>query len=161
MDARVEHELGALAADGGAAPAEAPPGQVPAYVAVNHFLFDSWVHERDLMLPANELPVTEPNEAAMVASYVVGLAGLAHAVDVGAPPPLTLGFHLTDVDRHLHVDVDDGGATVTFAGAGEPANLRAKASDLVDFATGRTIGRELTADQTATAFFSRLATVMS
>ena len=77
MDARVEHELGSLAVDGGAAPAEAPPGQVPAHVAVNHFLFDSWVHERDLMLPANELPVTEPNEAAMVASYVVGLTGLA------------------------------------------------------------------------------------
>ena len=97
MDAQVHHQLGFLAGDAAAAPAEAPPGQVPAYVAVNHFLFDSWVHERDLLLPANELPVTEPSEAAMVASYVVAMAGLAHVVD--DDPPLTLRMHLTDLDR--------------------------------------------------------------
>ena len=70
-------------------------------------------------------------------------------------------MHLTDLDRHLQVEVAEGGTTVTFAGPEEPADVRAKASDLVDFATGRTIDRELTADRTAIAFLSRLATVMS
>jgi uncharacterized protein (TIGR03083 family) len=161
MDARVQHELGLLAGADAAAPAEAPPGQVPAYVAVNHFLFDSWVHERDLLLPANELPVIEPSEAAMVASYVVALAGVARAVDDAPPPPLTLRIHLTDLDRDLLIEVADGGSTVTFAAPEEPANVRAEACDLVDFATGRKIDGELDADPTAIAFLSRLATVMS
>ena len=156
----VQHQLGFLAGDDAAAPAEAPPGQVPAYVAVNHFLFDSWVHERDLLLPANELPVTEPSEAAMVASYVVALAGLARAAD-DAPPPLTLRMHLTDLDRNLLIEVADSRSTVTFAAPEEPANVHAKACDLIDFATGRKIHGELHADPTAIAFLSRLATVMS
>lgn len=159
MDARVQHQLGFLAGDDAAAPAEAPPGQVPAYVAVNHFLFDSWVHERDLLLPANELPVTEPSEAAMVASYVVALTGLAHAVDDA--PPLTLRMHLTDLDRNLLVEVADSRSTVTFAAPEEPADVHAKACDLVDFATGRKIHGELHADPPAIAFLSRFATVMS
>ena len=159
MDAQVHHQLGFLAGDAAAAPAEAPPGQVPASVAVNHFLFDSWVHERDLLLPADELPVTEPSEAAMVASYVVAMAGLTRVVD-GAPP-LTLRLHLTDLDRDLLVEVADGRSTVTFAAPDEPADVHATAGDLVDFATGRKIDGELHADPTAIAFLSRFATVMS
>ncbi len=161
MDARVRRELGALTGDGVRAPAEAPPGQVPAYVAVNHFLFDSWVHERDLLLPANELPVTEASEAAMVASYVVALAGLAHALDDDPPPPLTLRMHLTDLDRNLLVEVADGRSTVTFETPGGPASVHADAGDVIDFATGRSIHGDLHADTTAIAFLSRLATVMS
>ena len=159
MDAQVQRHLGFLAGDDGAAPAEAPPGQVPAYVAVNHFLFDSWVHERDLLLPAKELPVTEPNEAAMVASYLAALAGLARVVD-GAPP-LTLRIQLTDLDRSLLVEVADSRSTVTFAPPDEPAHVHATACDLVDFATGRRIHGELHADPTAIEFLSRFAAVMS
>ena len=159
MDARVQNELGFLAGDDAAAPAEAPPGQVPAYVAVNHFLFDSWVHERDLLLPANEFPVIEPSEAAMVASYAVAMAGLARVVDDASP--LMLRIHLTDLDRNLLIEVADSRSTVTFAAPDGPANVHAKACDLVDFATGRKIHGELHADPTAIAFLSRFATVMS
>ena len=133
---------------------------MPAYVAVNHFLFDSWVHERDLLLPANERPVTEPNEAAMVASYVVALAGIARA-GRAPPPPVTMRVHLADLDRNLLIEVSDVGSTVTFAASGEPADVRATAGDLVDYATGRRIHGELDADPTAIALLSRLATVMS
>jgi uncharacterized protein (TIGR03083 family) len=161
MDARVEHQLAFLVGDAAVAPAEAPPGQVPAYVAVNHFLFDSWVHERDLLLPADETPVTEPGEAAMVASYVVAMAGVARAADGAPPPPLTLRMHLADLDRDLLVEVADDRSIVTFAAPGEPADVHARACDLVDFATGRKVEGELHADPTATAFLGRLATVMS
>ena len=50
-DASVERELSAVAGDGWLALAEAPTGHLPAYLSVSHFLFDSWVHEYDLMLP--------------------------------------------------------------------------------------------------------------
>ena len=160
MDARVEQGLGQLAGDFAAAPAEAPPGQVPAYVAVNHFLFDSWVHERDLLLPADQLPVTVPDEAAMVVSYVVALAGVAGAVDDAPPPPVALRIHVTDLDRDLLVEVADGRSAVTFAAPGERADLHAEAADLVDFATGRKALGRLDADPAAIGFLSRLATVM-
>ena len=87
------------------------------------------------------------------------MAGLARAVDDA--PPLTLRIHLTDLDRDLLVEVADGRSAVTFAAPGEPADIHAKAGDLVDFATGRKIDGELHADPTAIAFLSRLATVMS
>lgn len=159
MDTQVRHQLGFLAGDAASAPAEAPPGQVPAYVAVNHFLFDSWVHERDLLLPASERPVTEPGEAVLVASYVVALAGLTRVVD--GDPPLTLRIHLTDLDRDLLVEVTDSRCAVTVAAPDEPADVHASAGDLVDFTTGRKIDGELHADPAATAFLSRFATVMS
>ena len=86
------------------------------------------------------------------------LAGLAHAVDEA--PPLTLRMHLTDLDRNLLVTVADSRSTVTFGAPEEPANVHARAGDLIDFATGRKIHDELHADPTSIAFLSRLATVM-
>lgn len=76
-DERVDAELVALEREGWEATAEAPPGHVGAQIAVNHFLFDSWVHERDLLLPTGEQPPTDRCEAALVVSYVLGLAALA------------------------------------------------------------------------------------
>lgn len=159
IDARVDAELDALSTGGWTAPAEAPPGQVPAYVSVNHFLFDSWVHERDLMLPANELPVTDPNEATMVASYVVALAGVASAVEAGARSTLTM--HVTDLDRQLHVKICDGRVEVSFTPSGAEPDVTATAAELIDFTTGREIVGELVADSAATAFLRQLATVMA
>ena len=157
MDALIDHELDSLAENGTMPPAESPLGHVPAHVSLNHFLFDSWVHERDLMLPANEVQITEPNEAAMVASYAVAMAGVAQSVGADAQPPVTLRMDLSDLDRQLLIEVADGATAVSFAAPGELANVAAEAGDLVDFATGRTIERELNADPTAMAFLGRLA----
>jgi hypothetical protein len=96
----------------------------------------------------------------MVASYVIALAGIARAVDEVPPPHVVLQIHLTDLDRTLHIEVGDTGSAVTFTGSEEPANVYAKAGDLVDFATGRKIDSVLEADPTALAFLSRFATVM-
>jgi hypothetical protein len=130
-------------------------------VAVNHFLFDSWVHERDLMLPANQIPVTEPNEAAMVASYVLALTGVARRVGESAPSQSPLRMWLSDIDRSIRVDVTDGRASVSFAGPEDDADFSARAADIVDFAAGRKIEEELPADQSMIDFLSRLAAVMA
>jgi hypothetical protein len=127
---------------------------------VNHFLFDSWVHERDLLLPAGEIPVIEPNEAAMVAAYAVALAGIARAADDVPPPDQTLRLHVSDLDRDLLLDIDDGRSTVTFAPPGKPADVSATAGDLVDFATGRRLDRALDANPAAITVLSRMATTM-
>ena len=161
VDAQVEHEIESLVGDEWVNPAEAPPGQVPAYVAVNHFLFDSWVHERDMMLPANQIPATEPNEAAMVASYVVALTGVARRVGESAPSQAPLRMRLSDIDRCIRVDVTEGRASVSFTEPDGDAEFCARAADIVDFATGRKIEGELPADQSVIGFLSRLAAVMA
>jgi hypothetical protein len=159
MDARVAAELDAVAEQSGwAEPAEAPPGQVPAYMAVNHMLFDSWVHERDLMLPAGEMPVTDPNEAAMVGSYALGLTGVARAFGDSAPPALNVQIHLTDIDRHLFVEVSEARTSVSFGERDGPVNISASTGDMVDFTTGRR--ESVTGDEVGCAYLSRLATVM-
>jgi uncharacterized protein (TIGR03083 family) len=160
MDERVQHQLDMLTDDAAAAPAEAPPGRVPAFVAVNHFLFDSWVHERDLLLPADEIPVLDPNEAAMVAAYTVALAGVARPAEDEPPPDQALRIHVIDLERDLLLEIDNGRSTVTFASPDDSANVSATAGDLVDFATGRTLDRALDADPTALTVLSRLATTM-
>jgi uncharacterized protein (TIGR03083 family) len=161
VDAQVEHEIDSLVGDDWVSPAEAPPGQVPAYVAINHFLFDSWVHERDLMLPANQVPVTEPNEAAMVASYVIALTGVAGRAGESAPSQAPLRMRLSDVDRSIRVDVTDGRASVSFIEPEDHADFSARTADIVDFATGRNLEEALPMDQSVIGFLSRLAAVMA
>ena len=42
--------------------AEAPPGHVTIRRLSEHALWDSWVHERDIVLPLGGTPVVEPDE---------------------------------------------------------------------------------------------------
>lgn len=162
MDARVEAELEGLAVEGWEAVAEAPPGQVAAHVSVNHFLFDSWVHERDLMLPAQQTPVTEPGEAAAVVAYVLAMAGIAGTADEGPVRPAALRVHLTDLDRHLFLEVVDEASAVRFFPAdGASPDVVATAGALVDVATGRAPAASIDATAPAAAVLTHLATVMS
>ena len=77
MDASVDAECTTLDSVGWTMLAEAPPGQLPADLAVSHFLFDSWVHEYDLLVPRGERPVADPLEVEVVVRYLVGLASFA------------------------------------------------------------------------------------
>lgn len=161
VDAQVDNEIAAFDDDDWARPAEAPPGQVPAYVAVNHFLFDSWVHERDLMIPANQIPISEPNEAAMVATYVLALTGVARRVGDEASSLSPVLIRLSDIDRLIRVDVENGGAIVSFIEPAGEVDFYARAADVVDFATGRETEEELPNHEPVIRFLSRLATVMA
>lgn len=76
---------------------EAPPGHIALHGVVLHALWDSWVHERDILLPLG-LPVDEePDEVAESLRY--GLA-LAPALALTATP---------DRRGRLGIDVDDLG----------------------------------------------------
>lgn len=132
MDAAVEQETAPLADGAWSALAESPPGNVPAHLAVNHFLFDSWVHEYDLMLPRGEAPFLEPVETTAVVRYLVGLAALV----TGAEADLDL--RLSSPEIRLCVRASGRGVHVA-DGSGPPGSavIEADAIDLVDRATGR------------------------
>ena len=154
-DASVEREFSALGPDGWMAAAEAPPGRVPAYLAVSHFLFDSWVHEYDLMVPRGEQPVLLVDEVVPVAAYILGLASLS--VDAVEP----LDVRLTDLDLRIGVDAVDGGAVVTPGSAPSGASvIEGRSVDVIDLATGRESG-PVTGDAVGLAVLASLAAFLA
>lgn len=135
VDSSVDRELTKHSGSDWRGMAEAPPGQLPASLAVSHFMFDSWVHEYDLMLPRGERPAMDPFEAQVVVCYLMGLATIAAGSDV----PLDL--RLTDVDLRVGVDVTDGAVTVRLGkGSAGGALVEGAVHDVVDRATGRAAG---------------------
>ncbi|HEX3604854.1 MAG TPA: maleylpyruvate isomerase N-terminal domain-containing protein [Candidatus Dormibacteraeota bacterium] len=62
-------EARALAERGVDAEADTPLGWVPWPLSLNHLLWDTWLHERDILLPLGIAPVADPVEVRLVASY--------------------------------------------------------------------------------------------
>jgi uncharacterized protein (TIGR03083 family) len=155
MDTSVAREIEQRESDGWQVTAEAPPGWLPAQLAVNHFLFDSWVHEYDLMVPRGELPPVDPDEAEIVLRYVVGLA----SVQAGAPTPIDV--RITDLDLRVAVEVEDGVTVVSSARspAGTPV-VEGGLLDVVYRATGRK-SSAVAGDEPALAVLDTLAGLMA
>jgi hypothetical protein len=134
-DTTADGEFPRLRELGWSAIAEAPPGHLRADLALSHFLFDSWVHEHDLMLPRGEQPVVDPLEVEVVVRYLVGLA----SVVTGARTSLNL--RLTEPDLQIGLDVEDGMVEVTVGSAPNGAGaIEGRAADVVDRTTGRVAG---------------------
>jgi uncharacterized protein (TIGR03083 family) len=112
-DALVAAEIVKAEQDGWSATAEAPPGHLPAHLAVNHFLMDSWVHEYDLMLPRDESPVMDRVEAEVVVSYLIGIATLQTS------SLNSLDLRLTGPDVRIGLDVAPDMVHVTIGSAPE------------------------------------------
>jgi uncharacterized protein (TIGR03083 family) len=135
MDRQVKAALIKLGDDGLQATAEAPPGHLAVHLAMRHFLFDSWVHEYDLMLPPGEQPVVDTLETAVVVGYLIGLASLAH------DSPCALELRIDDPDLRIGVDVVDGVVTIAEGdGPSGAAVIEGRAVDVVDRMTGRPAG---------------------
>jgi hypothetical protein len=131
-DASAGAEFAGAGQGGWSAMAEAPPGHLPAHLVVNHFLFDSWVHEYDLMLPRDEIPALDYLEAEVTASYLIGLASLQ------AGSTTFLDLRLTNPDLRIGLSV--AGETVHVTPGSAPkgaAVIESQVVDLVDRATGR------------------------
>jgi hypothetical protein len=70
----------ALDDDGWASVGEAPPGHVPLTLVADHALWDSWVHERDILVPLGRTPVEDDGEVLTCLRYA---AALGQAFEIG------------------------------------------------------------------------------
>lgn len=111
--------LEALDDAGWGALAEAPPGHVTVSALVHHALWDSWVHERDILLPLGVQPVVEPDEVAASLAYAAALSP-AFSVSLGERRPGVLEVRAVDPDVHLVVEA---GAQVRVGGTGPTPDL--------------------------------------
>jgi len=69
--------------------AESPVGHVSLRLVMQHALWDSWVHERDIMLPLGLAPVVESDEVRSCLQYA---AALGAALSIGLGQPITGRF---------------------------------------------------------------------
>ncbi len=150
-DARIDGAVEGLAWD---ALAEGPPGHLPAHLAISHFVFDAWVHERDLRLPAGEVPPVDPLEAAVTARYVLAAVGVLGGADV----PVDVRLH--DLDLRLGLDPRGARVRVTVEEAPSGAAVvEGDVADVVDLATGRHTDA-VTGDDAGLTALGRLADLL-
>jgi uncharacterized protein (TIGR03083 family) len=154
-DGQVDAALDRLGDGGLQATAEAPPGHMAAHLVLSHFLFDSWVHEYDLLVPRGEQPPVDPLEARVVVGYLIGLASIA------ADEPVPLDLRVADPVLRIGVDVVHGITTVTPGNApAGAAVVEGRASDVVDRMTGRSAG-PVGGDARGLGLLDRFALVLS
>ena len=158
-DDRIQGTATGWAAEDWAAMAEAPPGHVPAWLSLAHMLFDSWVHEVDLLAPRGEDPVVDVAEVTIVVAYVVSLAGFVGGVATGSDA--TLDVRITDCDVRVGLDATGARATTHTGWAPDAAPVvEGTAAQVLDVATGRTDPAGLPGDAAGRAVFAALAALM-
>ena len=117
--------------DGWSALGEAPPGHVPLRAVVLHALWDSWTHERDIVLPLGLTPVEELDEITGCLGYGAALSP-AFVVAGGSTRQGAIAVEATDPDVRFIVDV---GASVVVRAGDAPADalrLTGPAVELVE-----------------------------
>jgi len=112
------------------AQAEAPPGHVAVSAVVHHALWDSWIHERDIVLPLGRTPDVEPDEVLACLRYV---AALSPAIALAAGSRGTAGFDVvaSDPDAHFHVAIA-ADVAVTEGRSGSALELTGGSVDLLE-----------------------------
>jgi len=113
--AALENALTALADDEWLALAEGPPGHISISALAHHALWDSWVHERDVLLPLGMATTDEPDEVAACLRYVAALAP-AFALTIGSAATGTLAVTASNPDVAFTVEI--GEAVDVRAGTG-------------------------------------------
>lgn len=119
-----------LADEGWVALAEAPIGHVPIHLMVQHALWDSWIHERDVAL-ALGLPVAEAADEVRSSLIYAAAVSPALAFGVGGSTQGTLSVQATDPDCEFTIEVGDS-VTVSLDAAGGTACLRGPAVQLTE-----------------------------
>jgi len=127
---------------GWSAASEAPPGHVSVSAVAHHALWDSWVHERDVLVPLGLAPEPEADEVAACLRYVAAL-GPALALNRGAAGYGVLAIDATGPDVVVVVDI--GEELVVRAGAaGAPTVELRLAGDAVELLEALSVRRPLT-----------------
>lgn len=107
---------------------------------VHHALWDSWVHERDILLPLGIDPVEEPDEIEACLRYVAAL-GPAFALTRDPGATGVLQVRATDPDHSFVVQVD-GHAAVRTGGGDADATVTGPAVELLEsFSVRRPLDR--------------------
>ena len=97
--------LESLDDDGWRSTAEAPPGHVAISALAHHALWDSWVHERDILLPLGIEPERHDDEIAASLRYAAALGpALASATE---PRRGSFAIAVTEPDLAAIVDIGD------------------------------------------------------
>jgi uncharacterized protein (TIGR03083 family) len=86
--------------------AEAPVGHVAISTLAHHALWDSLIHERDILLPLGVAPVEEDDETLASLRYVAALSP-AFAVSRAEAPGGVLAVAPTDLDGEFRAEVGD------------------------------------------------------
>jgi len=96
--------IGSLDSSGWDALGEAPVGHVSVQVVAHHALWDSWIHERDILLPLGIVPAHEADEVQAALQYAASL-GPAFAMGNGISEEASLRVTVTDPAADFLVDV--------------------------------------------------------
>ena len=124
------------------APGEAPFGHLPARFLLAHASWDSWLHERDILVPLGLEPVVESDEllaatwyALLVGALQGGLLGDDVPVGSGPEAPIDVTLRFADLpDDPLHVAIHEG---VTITRSDRSDGDVVVALDLVEAVVGR------------------------
>jgi uncharacterized protein (TIGR03083 family) len=98
--------LASLAGDDWSTIAEAPPGHLAISAVAHHALWDSWVHERDILAPLGITPDEESDEIAACLRYGAALAP-AFAVTNGNAERGVLAVAVVDPETEFVVDIGE------------------------------------------------------
>lgn len=120
--------------------AEAPPGHISVSAVAHHALWDSWIHERDVLLPLGLEPAQEADEIEACLRYASALApslgiNLGNAVDLAISvdvtnPPIAFDVIATDA-----VAITSGATTEQVA-TGDAVELLEAVSCRAPFGSG-------------------------
>jgi len=128
--------LESLDDDGWRATAEAPPGHVSISALAHHALWDSWVHERDILLPLGVEPERHDDEIASSLRYAAALGpALASPTE---PRRGSFAVAVTEPDLAAIVDIGDQISVRAGHAAGASFTLDGAAVDLVEALSVRT-----------------------
>ena len=142
-------------------PAESPIGHAPIRLVLGHALWDSWLHERDILEPLGLAGAPDPGDVRGATLYALvvlgvqgGLLGDPDPVGPGLTEPVDVTLAFSDLpDAPVRVQIDTG----VRLSPGDPAAAipAGAALDLVEIATGRRAGDldlpDVLADQLARA----------
>ena len=116
--------------------AESPPGHVALHVVARHALWDSWTHERDVLLPLGMAPDEEPDEVVPCLEYAAAI-GPALLATQGSTRTGALVLDASDPDVRVVVEA---GETVTVRRGDPPRGavaLQGPAVELIEALTFR------------------------
>jgi uncharacterized protein (TIGR03083 family) len=115
--------------------AEAPAGVIAIRALVQHALWDSWIHERDIAIPLGIATPAEPDEVRACLQFAAAISP-ALGIGLGLDPSCTLAVEA--VDPHIQFVLHVGDAVRVFDRA-DPALpcLRGDAVELVEALTLR------------------------